>query len=122
MMFRKLFLTFFATKTDLKNKIKFYGWVDDLTQFYKNIDHVMITSMWEGQHVGCSDAMACGVCPAIHNYLGAKQFYPEKYVLWPSKCIFGHHDRTATFIQRNAFYGPVDVMLCIPLFLGSVQA
>lgn len=43
--------------------------------------YILCTSVLESQGMGLMEAMACGLEPIIHNFVGAKSIYPEGY-LW----------------------------------------
>lgn len=64
----------------LSKKSKFHSWVEDMNTFYQNMNYVLVSSPWESQHMACMEAMACGVYPLIHNFVGAKLIYPDEYI------------------------------------------
>lgn len=66
---------------DLTNNIQFDGWVNDVPNWLLDKHYVVCTSVLEGHPIGIMEAMACGLKPLIHNYVGARGAYPDKY-LW----------------------------------------
>jgi len=65
----------------LEKNIRFDGWVDDVVNWLKDKNYIVCTSVLEGHPIGLMEAMASGIKPIIHNFVGARNIYPEKY-LW----------------------------------------
>ncbi len=65
----------------LEEKISVEGWVNDVPAWLEDKQYIVCTSVLEGHPVGLMEAMACGIKPLIHNYVGARGSYPSKY-LW----------------------------------------
>lgn len=57
------------------------GWVDDVPKWLENKHYVVCSSVLEGHPVGIMEAMATGLKPVIHNFVGAEQMYPKPF-LW----------------------------------------
>lgn len=59
-------------KYHLKERIKFYGWVDkkDLVRFYKSADIFVSSSLWEGFGIAIAEAMHFGL-PIVSTKVGA---------------------------------------------------
>ena len=69
-----------ADELDLQKNIVFSGWVDDVARWLDDKHYIICTSVLEGHPVGLMEAMACGLKPVIHNYVGARGTYPDKYI------------------------------------------
>jgi glycosyltransferase involved in cell wall biosynthesis/SAM-dependent methyltransferase len=68
---------------NLAPNIHMDGWVRDVPVWLRNKHFIVCTSVLEGHPVSVLEAMACGLKPVIHTFVGAKALYPEKY-LWNS--------------------------------------
>jgi len=77
----QLYFNQMIKEMDLARSIQFDGWVDDVAHWLEDKHYIVCTSVLEGHPVGIMEAMACGLKPVIHNFVGAKDIYPEKY-LW----------------------------------------
>ena len=60
--------------------VSFDGWVKDIPGYLKDKDFVISTSLFESFHYSIAEGMASGVLPLIHDWLGADQLYPQRYV------------------------------------------
>ena len=67
----------------LEKNIQMDGWIEDVGAWLENKHYMVCSSLLEGHPVGLMEAMACGLKPVIHNFVGAKGIYPTKY-LWNS--------------------------------------
>jgi glycosyltransferase involved in cell wall biosynthesis len=67
-------------ETKLENNIKMYGWVEDVSGWLEDKNYILSTSIGEGYPVGIIEAMAKGIKPIIHNWPGAKELFPERYI------------------------------------------
>jgi glycosyltransferase involved in cell wall biosynthesis len=65
----------------LEANIHVDGWVDDIQNWLDGKQYVVCSSVLEGHPVGIMEAMACGLKPVIHNFVGARQIYPDRF-LW----------------------------------------
>ena len=74
---------------DLSNNIVMNGWVEDIGGWLEDKQYIIHTSVQEGHPVGIMEAMARGLKPLIHHYVGARQSYPSKY-LWNTISEFGN--------------------------------
>ncbi|MBC2734788.1 MAG: glycosyltransferase family 4 protein [Desulfobacteraceae bacterium] len=66
---------------DLEANIQMDGWVNDIQSWLVNKQYVVCSSVLEGHPVGIMEAMACGLKPVIHNFVGARGIYPDGF-LW----------------------------------------
>ncbi|WP_307897226.1 glycosyltransferase [Clostridium botulinum] len=67
----------------LEKNIIFYGWQRDINKWLEDKNYLICTSVLESQGLGIMEAMSKGIRPLIHNFVGAKEVYPEKCV-WSS--------------------------------------
>jgi len=64
----------------LEKNFHFDGWVEDINGWLDDKQYAVCTSVLEGHPVGLMEAMARGLKPVIHNFVGARGLYPEKYI------------------------------------------
>jgi Glycosyltransferase len=62
------------------NNVFFDGWQDDLDKWLEDKNYILCTSILESQNLSVMQAMCKGIKPIIHNFVGAKAIYDEKYV------------------------------------------
>ncbi|PYG85784.1 glycosyl transferase family 1 [Ruminiclostridium sufflavum DSM 19573] len=65
----------------LENAIFFEGWQRNLNKWLENKNYILCTSVLESQNMSVMQAMAKGIKPVVHNFVGAKNIYKGKY-LW----------------------------------------
>jgi len=65
----------------LDNNVFYEGWQNNLDQWLEDKNYILCTSLLESQNISVMQAMSKGIKPLIHNFIGAKGIYPEKY-LW----------------------------------------
>ncbi len=65
---------------DLESNIEFDGWIKDINSWLEDKHYIVCASVLEGHPVGLMEAMARGLKPLIHNFVGARDIYPDKYV------------------------------------------
>ncbi|ALS24475.1 methyltransferase domain-containing protein [Paenibacillus naphthalenovorans] len=56
----------------LQKHVIYEGWQDDINQWLEDKHFIISTSVLEGNPVGVMEAMARGIKPLIHNFVGAK--------------------------------------------------
>jgi glycosyltransferase involved in cell wall biosynthesis len=76
----KLYFENLMRDMGIEDNIKVYGWVDDVASWLEDKDYILSTSIGEGHPVGVMEAMAKGIKPLIHNWPGAKELFPTKYI------------------------------------------
>ncbi len=64
----------------LERNIKCDGWINDINSWLEDKQYIICTSVLEGHPVGLMEAMARGLKPLIHNFVGARSIFPEKYI------------------------------------------
>ncbi|MFW6026940.1 MAG: glycosyltransferase, partial [Candidatus Woesearchaeota archaeon] len=67
----------------LQNNVIFEGWKENIDQWLEDTNYIISTSLLESQHLAIMEAMSKGIKPIIHNFVGAKEIYPGKYI-WNS--------------------------------------
>ncbi len=64
----------------LSNNFIMYGKIDDIDTWLEDKNYILSASLLESQQLSLCEAMAKGIKPVIHNFVGAKDIYPGKYV------------------------------------------
>jgi len=67
----------------LTANVSMNGWIDDIGPWLADKDYILCTSLLESQGLGVMEAMASGVKPVVHNFVGAGEIYPRHYI-WNS--------------------------------------
>jgi len=72
----------------LEKNVFYQGWQDNVDQWLEDKDYILLSSVLEGHPVAIMQAMAKGIKPLIHNFVGARAIYPGEYI-WNtfSECI-----------------------------------
>lgn len=65
---------------NLENNIIFQGWQDDLNTWLEDKNYILCTSLLESQNMSVMQAMAKGIKPLIHNFVGAVGVYKPEYI------------------------------------------
>ncbi len=65
---------------DLSDVVFFEGWQHDVVTWLQDKQYIVSTSICEGVPVGILQAMACGIKPVIHNFLGAEYVFPSEFL------------------------------------------
>lgn len=79
----ELYFNQMLKEMDLVNNIQMDGWVEDVADWLEDKKYIVCTSVLESQNMSIMEAMARGLKPIIHNFVGAKGIYPKKYI-WSS--------------------------------------
>jgi glycosyltransferase involved in cell wall biosynthesis len=74
------YLNYMVDEMNLQDNIKFYGWVDDMKDFWKDKNYLLHTSIHESFGYAVFEGMARGAKPIVHNFRGAKELYPKKAI------------------------------------------
>ncbi|MGH4120171.1 glycosyltransferase [Clostridium sp.] len=64
----------------IENNLIFEGWQDDLDAWLENKNYILCTSVLESQNMSIMQAMTKGIKPIIHNFVGARNIYPEESI------------------------------------------
>lgn len=76
----KLYFNQMIEEMELKECIFFEGWQTDIDKWLEDKEYIICTSVLESQNMSIMQAMSKGIKPIIHNFVGAKQIYSEKYI------------------------------------------
>jgi Flp pilus assembly protein TadD len=76
----QLYFDHIIKEMGLNKNIVFHGWVNDVNSWLDDKHYTVSTSVLESFCHGIADAMASGLKPLIHNFIGAKDLYPQKYL------------------------------------------
>ena len=63
-----------------KMKIVTEPWQNDMNSYYADKDFVISSSLFESFHMSIAEGMLTGCIPLIHNWFGAENIYPHKYI------------------------------------------
>ncbi len=61
----------------LSDNVLFEQWQDDVDKWLDDKDYYLSTSIWETYGYSIIEAMAKGIKPIVHHFVGAKDYYPE---------------------------------------------
>jgi glycosyltransferase involved in cell wall biosynthesis len=64
----------------LEDNVIYEGWQNDLNKWLEDKNYILCTSILESQNMSVMQAMTKGIKPIIHNFVGAKDIYPESLV------------------------------------------
>lgn len=64
----------------IEKNVFYEGWQDDLDQWLENKQYILCTSILETQNMSVMQAMVKGIKPIVHNFVGAKNIYDNKYI------------------------------------------
>lgn len=76
----KMYFDQMIEEMGLSDSVIFEGWQDDISRWLEDKDYILCTSVLEGNPVGLMEAMSRGIKPVIHNFVGARNIYPSKYI------------------------------------------
>jgi glycosyltransferase involved in cell wall biosynthesis len=93
----ELYLKYMVKEMGLEDNVIFYGWVDDMDEWWEDKNYLLSTSIHEGHPYNIMEAMARGIKPVIHNFYGAKELYD--YSL-----IFSTIDEAVKKIVNSDYY------------------
>ena len=77
----ELYFRQFMDATGIQDNVIFNGWVDDIDGWLEDKQYIVSSSLLESQGMGILEAMATGIQPFVHNFVGASNVYPKEY-LW----------------------------------------
>ncbi|ADL08328.1 glycosyltransferase [Thermosediminibacter oceani] len=77
----KLYYKQMIEEMGIKDNVIFYGWVDDIDKWLEDKNYIVSTSVLEGHPYSVMEAMAKGIKPVIHCFVGAKDIFENRY-LW----------------------------------------
>lgn len=64
----------------LESNIFFEGWQNNLNEWLEDKNYILCTSILESQNMSVMQAMAKGIKPLIHNFVGARTIYQDSLI------------------------------------------
>lgn len=64
----------------IEKNVIYEGWQNNLDEWLEDKNYILCTSILESQNISVMQAMAKGIKPIIHNFVGAKNIYPKEYI------------------------------------------
>ncbi len=64
----------------LENNVIYQGWQNDLDKWLDDKNYIICTSILESQNLSVMQAMAKGIKPIVHNFVGARNIYPKSSI------------------------------------------
>lgn len=74
------YMSYMINELGLNESIFFEGWHDDINKWLTDKHYIVSSSIVEGHPVGVMEAMACGLKPVVHNFPGARKFFPKEFL------------------------------------------
>lgn len=65
--------------TGIEDRIFIVPQVDDMPEWYANMDYTLVTSHKEAFSYAAAEGMAVGLKPVINNFFGSDDIWPDKY-------------------------------------------
>ncbi len=94
---------------DLEGVVVFEGYQHDIAAWLADKHYVVCTSICEGHPVAVLEAMACGLKPVVHNFLGAESVLPREFLFDISEqfcemIVHGPYEpeRYRRYVEENA--------------------
>jgi len=75
----EIYLKHLAKAIGIEDNVVFYGWVEDIDQWWEDKNYLLSTSIHEGHPYNIIEGMAKGLKPIIHNFYDAKELYDEEF-------------------------------------------
>jgi glycosyltransferase involved in cell wall biosynthesis len=76
----EIYIKHLVKKMGLEKNVIFYGWVDDMDEWWEDKNYILSTSIHESFGYSIVEAMAKGIKPVIHHFPGAEEFYDEEFL------------------------------------------
>ncbi len=76
----ELYFNQMTEEMGLKGDVIFDGWQDDINKWLEDKNFILCTSVLESQNLSVMQAMSKGIRPVVHNFVGARSIYPDRYV------------------------------------------
>ncbi|HEX42770.1 MAG TPA: glycosyltransferase [Phycisphaerales bacterium] len=94
---------------DLEGVVVFEGYQHDVAAWLADKHYILCTSICEGHPVAVLEAMACGLKPVVHNFLGAESVLPREFLFNISEqfcemIVHGPYEpaRYRRYVEENA--------------------
>ncbi|MCK4574133.1 MAG: glycosyltransferase, partial [candidate division Zixibacteria bacterium] len=75
-----LYFSQMTKEMGFEKNLRFDGWVDDISGWLDDKQYIVSSSLLEGHPVGLMEGMARGLKPVIHNFVGARGIYDDRFV------------------------------------------
>ena len=79
----QLYFQQMTREMELGDGVVFDGWIEDVPAWLADKHYIVSTSVLEAHPVGIMEAMACGVKPIVHNFVGARNIFDSSHI-WNS--------------------------------------
>jgi len=76
----ELYVKDLIKKCGLEENVEFYGWVDNIAEWWENKQYLLSTSIHESFGYNIVEAMAMGIKPVIHDFYDAKELFESKWL------------------------------------------
>lgn len=76
----ELYVKDLIKKCGLEENVKFYGWVENIGEWWKDKQYLLSTSIQEGCPYNIIEGMAMGIKPVIHDFYDAKELFESKWL------------------------------------------
>ncbi len=76
----EVYLQHIVRALGIETNVIFHGWVDDMEEFWEDVNYLLSTSLHEGHPYNIMEAMARGIKPVIHWFRGAEKLYDKKWL------------------------------------------
>jgi len=73
----QIYFDYMIKEMKLENNIKFYGYIEEMDEFWKGKNYLLSTSIHEGHPYNIMEGMIRDIKPIIHGFRGAKELYPS---------------------------------------------
>jgi glycosyltransferase involved in cell wall biosynthesis len=73
----EIYMKYIAKEMGIEDNIIYYGFVNDMDEFWNGKGILLSTSIYEGHPFNIMEGAAHGLKPVIHNFMGAREMYPK---------------------------------------------
>ncbi|MGP4077773.1 FkbM family methyltransferase [Halobacillus sp. K22] len=92
----KLYFNQMIEKFGLQDNVIVEGWQSDINHWLEDKQYILSSSLLESQHLSVMEAMAKGIKPLVHNFVGAGTIYPEEF-------IWSTFDDLTSMIEKGSY-------------------
>jgi len=92
----EIYIKHLIERSGLEQNVKFYGWVEDIGEWWKDKQYLMSTSIHESFGYNIAEAMAMGIKPIIHDFYDAKELFEPQW-------LFGTIDEAVQMITSDEY-------------------
>lgn len=76
----RLYFSQMVKQMGLEDNLQFDGWINDVPAWLEDKQYIVCSSVLESQGMGIMEAMACGLKPVVHNFVGARNIYSNEHI------------------------------------------